>query len=224
MIAGAAAAAAGFIFMLSAPANFLRLEEAGTASFQARFTSMARSVREFYLIPGMIYAALLSATGFVCGADTLRKSMGSILFAVCGFAAAGAMIIPSMAPGRAYFGGVVFMTAAIMIQGKVLLSASGRTSYPVIPAMLIAGVALFFSFGHTAFELRDIKRLHDAREGYIRGQAILGERDVTVFRIRTSAERSAFKALGDISVDPGHWKNAAIAEYYGIDTIRTDER
>jgi stress response protein SCP2 len=99
---------------------------------------------------------------------------------------------------------------------------AGRSLLPLTPPLVLAAIALAFSLAQTAAGLRAVKRHHDVREAYIRVQVSQGERDIAVTRLNPSHPRSALTSLGDVTSDPGQWKNQAVARYYGIDSIWFD--
>lgn len=223
MITGTAGAFIGYCLMLTAPANFFRLDNVGSVSLSTRLQYLSNAASRLYQTPSVIYVCLLTLSIFFLKNQTLRKSLPSIVFAICGCAAGGAMLLSSSIPDRAFFGGLAFIIIAILYQAKVLLDAVSRTSLSLVPILCIATAAFTFSITLSAFQLRTIKHSIDGRDTYIREQIELGVRDVVTDRFYPSTQRSALTTLGDIPADQTTWKNRAIANYYRLNTIHSNQ-
>jgi hypothetical protein len=222
MIAGLVGALVGFCFMLLSPGNFLRAERVGDILFSVRLRNLSLAAQRLYLIPAVIYAALLTLTIHFSKKDAIKKSLVSILFVLCGCAAGFVMILSPAFPDRAFFGGVAFMIVAVLYQGKVLLSSYSKTSLLLTPVLCIVMIAFAFSITLSAAHLHKIKVEHNDRVAFLEEKRALGELDVVVFRLKPQTIRSALSTLGDIGEDSSYWKNQSLARHYELDSIWTE--
>lgn len=178
-----------------------------------------------YLFPLLLLWAALAAVFWWQNREKTWKEKllraGPSLILGCGaVASAAAMAVAPYFPLRVWSGIVVLSMVSVgMLAAEVDFShiLFRRISCALL-AVLLADFAITYS---SAF--RDIRRTYQEdqqRTAYILSEKAKGNMDITIPSIKGSTKYSVFVAGGDLEDDPAHWRNAQIADYFGVDVIR----
>jgi hypothetical protein len=216
-------AACGFLVMILAPGNSLR---AGNESAVADVTAMVGSnpviTRLSYFLYNL-YALmpLLIVAGIVL--VVLLKQKGkkeTVVFALFLFCAAASMLVmlaPPKFPPRAMFGLAAFVIIAIVYGlDQVKIKANDWRQLLLFPAFLV----LFYfvmSLGYVGVDAITVNRQYEARVALI--QENKANPVIEVPAIVPLSSHNGMYGLKDVQMDPNHWVNRALADYYGVANI-----
>lgn len=211
-------AAAGYIVMLSAPAQ--------VANKQADSLTLVLLLRRFLSCGWMLVKygtplLVLFCITFLRGirAKLPRKPLVlSGLFALAGLCANFMPLAATYYPARCMCTTVLMLIMAIAFVAAPLLEI--RDDRRVCMACLLL-LVLMLPTGF--FGVRDIAGCHrqfEAREALIEEALDNGIRDVTANIVQPKTRWSGFWELRDLSpTDPETWPNGSMAKYYGLDSL-----
>ena len=220
--AGLLGVAAGLCLMVFAPGELSRLDGAGGAG---GFAAMLRRVLVitaklgWRLWPGaLLWMALL-----VCflrkGCDK-KRLIEPLVFLLAGCAALYAMALSPQIPDRVWSGPIVYF----LISALTLYRAAGEPRIQndrvrVGLVTLCAALALA-CYAVEAPKLAATSAAFAAREAEAVEQLAAGRRTLTLASVHGSGARfDAAEVPRDITEDPEHWLNQALARYLGADSV-----
>lgn len=208
-------AAAGYLLMLSAPAQ--------SANKQAEVMTLALLLRRFLVCgwmllkhcwPLLVLFLVSFAAGFRARLDR-RTMVLSALFALAGVCANFMPMVASYYPERCLCTTALLLIMAAGFPGVQLLKGK-KVAVALIAIVLVALPALFTGG-------RDILRCHQQfadRETLIAQSLEDGITDVTAPVVLPQTPWSGFYGLRDLSTeDPETWPNHSMALYYGLDSL-----
>ena len=225
-LTGLAGCAAGLLLMLLAPGELGRLDGAGGMG-GARDVLWRAGVVTYKLLrflwPGVLaWLALLVL--FVRRRRAAARLLPAAAFLLAGLGAAYAMAFPPSMPDRVWSAPVAFF----LISALLLWRAAGEPRFPgarerVLAVTLCAALALG-CYAAGAKKLSATAEAFDARNASAAAQLSSGERDLTLAVVYGSGSRfDAAEAQGDITPDPSHWLNGALARWLGAASVTAKE-
>lgn len=211
-------AAAGYLVMLSAPAQIANKQAEGLTLglLAGRLLSCVKMLVK-YGLPLLILFGLTFVLGL--RARLPRKTMVlSGLFALAGLCANFMPIAASYYPARCMCTTVLML---LMATGFVAAPLSEEKNAARVFGVCLALLALTVPV--IIFGCRDIVSCHrqvEAREAQIDQALADGVRDVTAITVIPETRWSGFWELRDLSpTDPETWPNHDMARYYGLDSL-----
>lgn len=225
-------AVAGFLVMLSAPGNRVRVENNYgdlKLTLQALWDGFTVCNRRlfYYVLPVLaLFAGCLILLHFF-GVEEKRARRRRVLIAVIYLAGAVAGVYAMLAvpyfPGRAMFGSVA---CALIAVGTVCAGIRFDKKLPQAACgMLLAGCVLCAAGMYAGTYARDRQayRAIQVREAYILQEKAAGNYDLILPAVRVQGDAySPYYGLADIEPNPQHWANTAKAQYYGLNSITLD--
>lgn len=220
--AGLLGVAAGLCLMVFAPGELVRLDGAGGAG---GFATVLRRVLYltaklgWQLWPGMLLWAALLVYFLRRGCDK-KLLIEPLVFLLAGCAALYAMAFSPQIPERVWSGPVVYF----LISTLSLYRAAGEPRVQNVRVRvglvtLCAALALA-CYAVEAPKLAATSEAFAAREAEAAEQLAAGQRTLTLAGVCGSGAH--FDAAGvppDITEDPEHWLNQALARYLGADSV-----
>lgn len=211
-------AAAGYLVMLSAPAQIANKQAEGLtmALLLGRLLGCVKMLVK-YGTPLVVLYCFTFVQGLRAGLP--RKTMVlSGLFALAGLCANFMPIAASYYPARCMCTTVLMLLMATAFLAAPLLEGkhASRICVACLVILTLTVPALFFG-------CRDIVSCHrqvEAREAQIDRALADGIRDVTAITVIPETRWSGFWELRDLSpTDPETWPNHDMAMYYGLDSL-----
>lgn len=226
-------AIAGFVVMICAPGNHVRVERnfgALGGVYQRLWDGLTICNRKLftYVLPIMaLFAACLVLLHFF-GREGGRAKRRRLL--LCGVYLAGslagiyAMLLVPYFPGRAMFGSAV---CAIIAVGTLCSAIRFDKTVPrVVCALVFAGcmVTAAVMYGSTYVKNEVAYRQIQEREAYIQQEKLNGNFDVSVKAVRVKGDvYSPYCGLADVEPNPKHWANITKARYYGLHSLTLEK-
>jgi len=213
----------GFLCMIFAPGNGLR---ADNESAVAEVTTMVGSnpvitrlsyfVYNLYaLMPLLIIAGIVLVLLF-----KKRGKTGLVISGIFLFSAAASMIVmlaPPKFPPRAMFGLAAFIIVAIVYGlDHVKIRQKDTRRLFVIPVLLVIFYYVM-SLGYVGVDAITVNRQYEARVALI--QENKENPIIQVPAIVPLSSHNGMYGLKDVQMDPNHWVNRALADYYGVSNI-----
>lgn len=212
-------AVCGYMFMIFAPATFIRMNDmAGASKLKYVAVMICKSVEVFCpYIAIFIILALVA-----CFANRSKERINIMLpacYMMAAFAGDAVMLFSPYFPERAWFG---IHIAAIVSIGMLVYQL--KTSERFV-RQCVSIIAVFwviwgsYSVARTALDAYIVDSKFDARDAYIAEQKALGNYDITVRLIVPDEKRSPHHGVADLCEDPKNRRNKDMAKYYGLNTI-----
>ena len=115
-----------------------------------------------------------------------------------------------------------------MISALALYRAAGEPRFPKawqrVAALCVCAAYMVFSFARCAMVLSATAAAFDAREADAAAQMAAGSRDLVLAPVYGSGYAcDAAEVPCDITTDPDHWLNGALAHYLGADSVRSTQ-
>lgn len=228
MITGYLSAIAGYLFMLSAPGNGRRFSAFGAETVISRyfqnFLTITMDLVAHLRLLGLIGILLLLAFLFAKRKEPFRKAMLDclpVLVLLLGTAASlYAMIVVDYFPLRAWCGTVVLgiISCGYLFSQLKPSTLPAKAAVCLVMLVLIA-VPLYRSMGTYRMLTEEMAR-YNARVESIQAQIDQGKTEIWIPRLTGGSKFSCFwQENSDIVDDPSDWRNAAIARYWGVDSI-----
>ena len=216
MLLSLAAALAGFLYMMLAPAesvnksadmrlpvlfqNFLE-----TGRYYLRFWPLLLCFPLFYVLArrqGVEKKTRLFSLVLLFGSLSGHFVLGFAMYTA----------------GRSTFIALVLLLTANAVLFVPLFEAGGKRLLSALCALCLVFTACALVLG-----VKDIVRTHGLlqyNEDFIAARAAEGERVVEVYRPYAETRYSALEGLSYLNTeDPGDWPNVYMAKYYGVDAI-----
>lgn len=224
-IAGAVGIILGFLFLLAAPANSVRLSSSGMDA------SEPFSIVKFYNsveVATRTIPQIASTIGLVvCGViyfyvifrdKSIEKVIMPTVYLLVFFASVIATAAAPFFPKRAWLGALAFFLLAFVY----LLRELDFSQRSIVFNAVIACMCCFFLFSYVevleanAVVYKDVQE----REAIIQEAVEKGEKDIILPTIPNDNKRCAWT---DVTTDPTHWYNATYAFWYGVDSFTVSQ-
>ncbi len=216
MLCSLAAALAGFLFMMLAPA-----ESANKSAEMRLSVLLANTVQAllWYLRfwPCLLSFGLLYALALRRGTDRGRRTL-ALVYLFGSLAGHFVLAFALYITGRSTYIALVLLLAANAVLLGPVLSAGRRRSV----TLLLAACLLFTAY-RVGTGVSDILRTHvllRGNEELAAACAAAGERSVQLYRPYAGTDYSALEGLPYLNTeDPSDWPNVSMAKYYGVEEI-----
>ena len=216
----AASAAAGYLTMLSMPAQSANKQGAGLTAelLKQRFETCTDMLTDYLAVPLLLFA-LLFVLGLLLRLPK-KAVVPAVLFALAGICANYMPLAASYYPERCLCVPLLMLLMAALFLAEPLARKKGFR-------VLCVGCCLLFLLTLPAGlrGCRDILSCH--RQNTLREQTIAaaleaGETEVTANTVIPQTPWSAYYGVRDLTADPETWPNHAMAVYYGLDSLTAE--
>ncbi|OXS24488.1 MAG: hypothetical protein BI182_07680 [Acetobacterium sp. MES1] len=214
---------AGFLCMLFAPGNSLRVaNESAVAEVTMMVGSNPIITRLSYFaynLYALMPLVILAAIAFVMLRNEKDRNawVNFGIFTVAAAAAMFVMLAPPKFPPRAMFGLAAFLIIAVVYAfGQLKLSEERTRKFVIIPGL---AVLLFYimSWGYVGIDAITVNKQYVARVQIIEEHQ--NEALIQVPEIVPLSSHNGMYGLKDVQLDPNHWVNRALADYFGVPNI-----
>ncbi|WP_297424208.1 DUF6056 family protein [Clostridium sp.] len=234
IISGYIGSLIGFIFLIGAPGAYVRKaveESAVNTTIVFRIFMITYFWVNFVL--GMF---IILAIVFFIGRRyfNLKKNNSvyqSIIFVIASLGAAYGMIAAPTSPERTWFCIVVYLTISIGILYEKfdfeVINLKKNTIFMlrrlVLAVIIFASCNFMVMYLDTIMSTYEILTQTKEREQYILSEKAKGNLDISTVimshKYPLLAHHDALYGLDDITPDPNHFSNKAVAQYYGLKSI-----
>jgi len=213
----------GFLCMIFAPGNNLRVENESAVAEVTMMVGANPIITRLAYFAYNLYAlmplVILAAIAFVLLKNEKNKKAG-VIFGIFTVAAAAAMVVmlaPPKFPPRAMFGLAAFLIIAVVYAlAQFKLTEKRVRKFVIIPG---CAILLFYimSWGYVGVDAITVNKQYIARVGIIEEHK--NESSIQVPRILPLSSHNGMYGLKDVQLDPNHWVNRALADYFGVPNI-----
>lgn len=227
MVAGIVGQLTGFLFMIMAPGNVVRVlvqeeEHTGLFALVSRFQKIILAIKNNFLILLIIILLLFIIVLYQKHnlKNLWKDCRNGILWLIAFLATCFALILTPEPMPRAYFGAGIFLTIAVVqffvyVEENEIIFQSLKTGMISVMCLI-----MFFTYMESGANLARIYREYHERDVYLTEQAENGVKDVTVPMLRPDFETKYSDGYNsDITASPEYWLNIAYATYYGFDSV-----
>ena len=218
----------GFLCMIFAPGNSLRVENESAVAEVTMMVGSNPIITRLSYFAYNLYAlmplVILAAIAFVLLKNEIdhngkdRKDLVNFaIFTVAAVAAMVVMLAPPKFPPRAMFGLAAFLIIAVVYAlGQLKLTKERIRKFVIIPG---AVVLLFYimSWGYVGIDAMTVNKQYIARVQIIQDHK--NEAQIQVPEIVPLSSHNGMYGLKDVQLDPNHWVNRALADYFGVPNI-----
>jgi hypothetical protein len=218
----------GFLCMIFAPGNSLRVENESAVAEVTMMVGSNPIITRLSYFAYNLYAlmplVILAAIAFVLLKNEIdrnekdRKALVNFgIFTVAATAAMVVMLAPPKFPPRAMFGLAAFLIIAVVYAfGQLNLTEERIRKFVIIPGSV---VMLFYimSWGYVGIDAITVNKQYIARVQIIQEQK--NEAQIQVSEIVPLSSHNGMYGLKDVQLDPNHWVNRALADYFGVPNI-----
>lgn len=210
----------GFLCMIFAPGNGMRADnESAVAEVTAIVGSSPIITRLSYfaynlydLMPLLIIASIILVLLYK---QKWKKEL--LIFGIFIVSAAASMIVmlaPPKFPPRAMFGLVSFVIIGVIYGiDKIEISKAQVKSFVFVPGCCVV-FYFIMSLGYAGMDAITVSRQYTQRVAMIEEKR--DEPIITVPGITPISKHNGMYGLRDVQVDPNHWVNRSLADYYGV--------
>lgn len=216
----------GFLFMLFAPGNRIRLSymsdtHSGIMKYIARFLKINNNVEQYMMLYIAIILLLLVYYIGKYKQEGIRKCINIIIFGFVGIATCYALILAPEPMPRAYFGANIFFLTAVAESISKIKEEDGILHYFKSGAIIAGTVWMFFSYIRNGADLARLLREVNEREAYILEQTAMGNYDLTLPIIREDF-KCEYSFLRDVDIEEKEdsFNNACYCIRYHLNSIQ----
>ncbi|PKM75666.1 DUF6056 family protein [Acetobacterium sp.] len=216
-------ATCGFLSMIFAPGNSLRVENESAVAEVTMMVGSNPIITRLSYFAYNLYAlmplVILAAIAFVILKNEKdRKALVNFgIFTVAAAAAMLVMLLPPKFPPRAMFGLAAFLIIAVVYAfSQLKLTPERIRKFVLIPG---CAVLLFYimSWGYVGVDAITVNKQYIARVQIIEEHK--NEALIQVPEIVPLSSHNGMYGLKDVQLDPNHWVNRALADYFGVPNI-----
>lgn len=213
----------GFLCMIFAPGNGLRAtNESAVSEVTTMIGSNPVITRLSYFaynLHALMPLVFLTAIAFVLlKNEKTRKEM--VIFGIFVLAAVAAMFVmlaPPKFPPRAMFGLAAFLIIAVVYAlSQLQLNTERVRKFVVVPGLCLL-IFYIMSLGYVGVDALTVNKQYLARVQMIQEQK--NEVLIQVPEIVPLSSHNGMYGLKDVQMDPNHWVNRALADYFGVPNI-----
>lgn len=220
--AGLLGVAAGLCLMVLAPGELARLDGAGGAGGLAAMLRRALVITAklgWRLWPGvLVWAALLVC--FLRRKRDKKLLIEPLIFLLAGCAALYAMALSPQVPDRVWSGPLVYFLISALALWRAAGEPRVRNVRVRVGLVTLCAALALACYAVEAPKLAATSAAFAAREAEAAEQLAASRRALTLESVRGSGARfDAAEVSGDITADPEHWLNQALARYLGADSV-----
>lgn len=213
----------GFLCMIFAPGNNLRVENESAVAEVTMMVGSNPIITRLSYFAYNLYAlmplVILAAIAFVLLRNEKDRSAWTNfgIFTVAATAAMLVMLLPPKFPPRAMFGLAAFLIIAVVYAlGQLKLTPERIKKFVLIPGCAVM-VFYVMSWGYVGVDAITVNRQYLARVQII--QEHKNEEFIEVPEIVPLSSHNGMSGLKDVQLDPNHWVNRALADYFGVPNI-----
>ena len=211
LMLGICSAAAGYIFLMTAPATSGRAAAMNPSVLITNVQFFLKASFSHLLVLYLAFAALLVMT--IVSKGQKDRIIFSILLFLAGFGALASFIFAAYFVER-HFSCTVFLTVlSCTVLLDELIQRQKQSLLYALTGVLTAIFLLYFTLG--TVDIVVANRKETEREQIIRDAVSKGEKEVTL----TNYFPSTVYAVPFILDAPNDWVNMTVASYYGLDTV-----
>ena len=218
----------GFLCMIFAPGNSLRVENESAVAEVTMMVGSNPIITRLSYFAYNLYAlmplVILAAIAFVLLKNEIERKgkdgkelVNFGIFTVAAAAALIVMLVPPKFPPRAMFGLAAFLIIAVVYGFSQLELTPAR----IWKLVLIPGCAVMMlyimSWGYVGVDAITVNKQYLARVQII--QEHNNEALIQVPEIVPLSSHNGMYGLKDVQLDPNHWVNRALADYFGVPNI-----
>lgn len=211
-IAGLVLGAAGYVFLMTAPATTGRAGSPDLAAALTNFLTVAsqtlRRLGLLYLLWAVCFALALRARG-----DRKRLALAGILL-LAGLGALASYSFALYFAARHFCTTVFFTSLSVMILLEQALPAFGKWPRRAVCVLLAALFVARFAFG--MLDVAVIYKKSLEREKMIRTALAQGQTEIT---LESYVPRSGCSVAFTLDPSPDEWPNYSVADYYGFERV-----
>ncbi len=213
LVAPVVIAAAGFVLMLSMPAELkAKIGQMDLAAFLDR-VNVCTSMLKTHGLRLLAVWAVAETLGLCRKLDADRLVLSAVL--AFGAVAANYMLAAaSYYPDRCFCATAVLLILAVAVLVPGLAAGGGADICACAFALLAVVTALSLATG--VYDIWTTHTAWSARETAIAAAKESGQSQVSLPLIRPATKYSACQGLADLNGDPDSWPNDYISAYYGI--------
>nr|WP_320023824.1 DUF6056 family protein [uncultured Acetobacterium sp.] len=213
----------GFLCMIFAPGNGLRATNESAVSEVTMMVGSNPIITRLSYFAYNLYAlmplVLLAAIAFVLlkNEKTQKEIVVFGIFVLAAVAAMFVMLAPPKFPPRAMFGLAAFLIIAIVYAlSQLKLNQKRIRKFILIPGCCLL-VFYVMSLGYVGVDAMTVNKQYLARVQMIQEQK--SEALIQVPEIVPLSSHNGMYGLKDVQMDPNHWVNRALADYFGVPNI-----
>ena len=211
LMLGICSAAAGYIFLMTAPATSGRAAAMNPSVLITNVQFFLKASFSHLLVLYLAFAALLVMT--IVSKGQKDRIIFSILLFLAGFGALASFIFAAYFVER-HFSCTVFLTVlSCTVLLDELIQRQKQSLLYALTGVLTVVFLLYFTLG--TVDIVVANRKETEREQIIRDAVSKGEKEVTL----TNYFPSTVYAVPFILDAPNDWVNMTVASYYGLDTV-----
>lgn len=213
---------AGFIVMITAPGNFVRMSFFKESEIMlVRYFNRLQRISEAFSEHFTVILIIVLIIALIARIIDLKKSFETEAYIVAALVSYFSMIMAPTFPPRAMVITLILFIISIVMN----ISVIGRFNINIAMGILSIGIVLGgVYFAKTYFEaVKDAGEYvskYSAREIIIKDSKNMGRfENIRVPAVETDNPYCAAYGLGDCEEDKNNWINEAIARYYGVNSI-----
>ena len=210
----------GFVFMIAAPGNYLRLESSsedmGLLLTYGNRLSICNQMLYDYMLPFLIAYIFVLVLVFYQNIMASQKWI-SALFGITALANNYVMLVVTEYPERAALGTVLFLVSGLLYCVAMLLNQASVKWLCGIACSLLAVFFIQYSYG--LMDIGYTYRVYNRRIDSILEQRDAGILDIVTYRIEPKTKFNGLYGLEDLQGYPTHWLNGNTSNYFGLNTI-----
>ena len=211
-LAGLALGAAGYVFLMTAPATTGRAGSPDLAAALTNFLTVAtetlRRLGLLYLLWALCFALALRARG-----DKKRLTLAVILL-LAGLGALASYSFALYFAARHFCTTVFFTSLSVMLLLEQALPALGKWPERALCALLAALFLARFAYG--MLDVAVIYKKSLEREALIQSALAQGQSEIT---LESYVPRSGCSVAFTLDPSPDEWPNYSVADYYGFERV-----
>lgn len=217
-VSGLISSIIGFALLVLAPGNYTRPNK--NKPFIERLGGLASNSYEIMFVPIIILVILLIVYINIKNIKKINDIMISLMYFIVSIAAIGALILTPYAPGRVWFGPVVFIIISIgYIYSKLDFNNLAIKQISIACAILFS-ISFMYEYGEAYSDITKTYNQINNQIQTIEDEKLKGNKDITITKFsKPKDDHNAFKSTANLSEDKYSWFNSWMAKYYGVDYI-----
>lgn len=227
-ISGLIGAILGFIILIAAPGNYVRMEE-----FEGNDSIVLELIERTldysitlvkYLLPIILIAGIL----IIFNVRYKKKIHKEVyLYFIAAFFTVYSMVLSPTFPRRAWFGVIVFAIIGIIKLLYNTFDIDTKLSKKKIYKVVLTSISIIFTlifcnqYIGTVYSINELKQVWEYRVKYINQEKEKGNLNIILETYSTKNIHSPQYGLMDIKKGKDQYMNKRIADYYGVKSIES---
>lgn len=213
---------AGFIIMITAPGNFVRItyfkeSDILLVKYFNRLQKMNANFGEYFIVMMIVAIIFILLARLI----DIKKNIESEMYFLAGMVAYYAMVMAPTFPPRSMVFTVLFFTVSIIMNISIIGRFNIRIAMGILIAMSLYGTYFFVgSYSQAIEDCSEYMSKYSAREIIIKDSKNMGRfENIEVPAVESNNPYCAAYKLEDCLEDKNHWINVTIARYYGVNSV-----